>query len=118
MNTIATTWIDVLQGTEEDEFLDTVDTDTVVHARIPASLIERNQNPSGDSSMEPRVTRFATLRVRSSIRIVRGQRIKDRKTGLIWTVDTPAELQSPAHTPDQRVDLRRTVNTLSTAPDA
>jgi hypothetical protein len=119
MNTVANTWIDVLGGTPTtDEYQDPVDADTVLHARVPASLIEVGQDTKGDSSMEPMVTRFAKLRVRSTIRIARGHRIKDRRTGFIWTVDTPVDVGSPAHTPDQRVDLRRTVNTLSTAPDA
>lgn len=118
MNTVANTWIDILGGTTTDEFQDQVDSDTVLHSRIPASLIEVNANPAGESSMEPHVTRFAKLRVRSSIRVARGQRIRDRKTGFVWTVDMPVNVGSPAHTPDQRVDLRRTVNTQDAAPDA
>lgn len=112
MISIGTTWVDVLGGAiTTDEYQDPVDGDTVLQQRIPASLIEVNQNPYGESSMEPHVTRFARLRVRSDIRIARGHRIRDYKTGFVWTVDTPVDMQNPAYTPDQRVDLRRTVNT-------
>lgn len=111
MNLIATTWVDILGGSTTDEYQDAVDGDTVIQERVPASLIEVNQNPYSNSSMEPRVTRFARLRVRSDIRIARGHRIRDHKTNLVWTVDTPVDMQNPAYTPDQRVDLRRTVNT-------
>lgn len=115
MNVVATTWVDIIQGTELDEFADEVDfnPDDPNAERIcwnkPASLIEVKQTPYSRASGTDRVVRYATLRISARLEIKKGATVRDRRTGLIWIVDTPSNIQNPAMTPDTRVDLRRTV---------
>lgn len=119
MNLVATTWVDIVRGTASDEFDDESDLlpDDEAATRVaweePASLIERSQNAYSRSTGTDRNVRYATLRVNGSLdselQIQKGDRVRDRKTGYIWIVDTPADVQNPAFSADTRVDLRRTL---------
>jgi hypothetical protein len=115
MNVVANTWVDIVRGTEVDEFADEVDLDpddpaaTRICWNKPAALTEIKQNPYSRAAGMDRVVRYATLRISARLEITRGCTVRDRKTGYIWIVDTPANIHNPAITPDTRVDLRRTI---------
>jgi hypothetical protein len=119
MNLVATTFADIVRGTASDENDDESDLlpDDAAATRVawnePVSLIERSNTPYNRSGGVDRVVRYATLRVKSALtsglQIQKGDRVRDRNTGLIWVVDVPSNVQNPAFTADTRVDLSRTV---------
>lgn len=115
MNAVATTWVDIVRGSSQDENDDDtdlgIDDSGAEHIawNEPASLIERSVNSYSRAAGTDRNVRYASLRTRSGLQIRKGDRVRDRRTTLIWIVDTPSDIQNPAYTADTRVDLRRTV---------
>lgn len=106
MNSIANTLITIYGGSSVDEYDDEVDADTVIMADVPAGISEARPVVETGTSSEPRRIRKATLRVKRTIPIEVGNRIKDQNTGDFYVVDFAGSLQGLAWTPDRRVDLR------------
>jgi len=106
----ATTTITIYRGQADDEWGDPKDTDTIVGSEIPASLLEQSQYFRAEITTQPRNYRYARLRVDSSIDIQYNDRIKDEKTGWIWTIRNLSTYQNPVRQQDTRADLQRTVS--------
>jgi hypothetical protein len=104
----ATTTISVLRGTTTDAYGDEQDTDTVVAAGIPASLIEQTRRTTTRDDPTPRVIRYAVGRVTAGTDITDQDRIRDERTGATYIVDAVSSMTSAAVAADMRLDLRRT----------
>ncbi|MGW7726208.1 hypothetical protein ACWGJ6_23100 [Streptomyces canus] len=108
MQAIATTTISILRGTEEDEFGDERDTNTLHATGIPASLTEQSRRVTTRENPTPRIVRYAVARVPARTDITDQDRVRDERTGAIYIVEATSSMANPAATPDIRVDLRRT----------
>ncbi|HEX8106104.1 MAG TPA: hypothetical protein VF516_00185 [Kofleriaceae bacterium] len=98
----------VLRGTGTDRFGDEVDTDTVVYTQRPASIIEQQPN-SRSRPAEGRTdqVRGYALRMHSNTRLLKGDRIRDERTGDTYTVDFLATPANPAGHTSRRATLRK-----------
>jgi len=109
VNAIANTTVSLYRGEETDEYADVVDTDVAPYkTEEPASIIEIPQpNVQSTTTPTPRVIRRARMRIKSSIDIRKGDRVKDERSGQFYAIDavTPP-LGNPAMDNDKRVDLR------------
>lgn len=105
---IATTTISILRGTTTDAWGDEQDTDTPVHTGIPASLTEQTRRVTTRDDPTPRIVRYAVARVSAGTDVTDQDRVKDERTGAIYSVDAVSQMPNPALTPDLRLDLRRT----------
>ncbi|MEU6365765.1 hypothetical protein ABZ876_08410 [Streptomyces sp. NPDC046931] len=108
MQAIATTQISVLRGTTTDAWGDEQDTDTPVHTSIPAALTEQTRRVTTRDDPTPRIVRYAVARVAAGTDVTDQDRVRDERTGAIYTVDTVSSMANPALTADLRLDLRRT----------
>ena len=105
MQTLATTTVDVLRGTDTDAYNDPVDTDTPVLTDVPASIIEQSRVVLDQASGTPRVVRFVTGRVAHGTDVQADDRLRDR-SGQIYEVDAVARPQNPVLAQDVRLDLK------------
>lgn len=105
----ATTTITIYRGSTEDEWGDATDQNTIVGSGIVASLLEQSQYFRAEITTQPRNYRYARLRLDSSVDIQYNDRIKDEKTGWIWTIRNLSAYQNPVRQQDTRADLQRTV---------
>ncbi|WP_159006883.1 hypothetical protein [Streptomyces sp. NRRL S-813] len=105
---IATTTLAVLRGTTTDAWGDEADTDTPKYTGIPAALTEQTRRVTTRDDPTPRIVRYAVARVAAGTDVTDQDRIKDERTGAIYTVDAVSSMANPAVTPDLRLDLRRT----------
>lgn len=105
----ATTTVTIYRGQSTDEWGDPTDTNTVVGSNIPAALQEQSQYHKAEVTTQPRNFRYARLRVDSTVDIQYNDRIKDERTGWIWTIRNLSTYQNPVRQQDTRADLQRTV---------
>jgi hypothetical protein len=108
MQAIATTRISILRGTTRDAWGDEQDTDTPVASGIPASLTEQSRRVTTRDDPTPRIVRYAVARVAAGTDVTDQDRIRDERTGAIYSVDAVSSMANPAVTADLRLDLRRT----------
>jgi hypothetical protein len=85
---LANTTITLLEGTGTDRFGDEIDIDAVQAEGIPASIIE---TPGGSKSRPvdgrtDQVNMF-TLRVGAAVPLVKFSRVRDERTGEVFTID-------------------------------
>lgn len=108
MQAIATTTIAVLRGTTTDAYDDEVDTDTPVASGIPAALTEQSRRVTTRDDPTPRIVRYAVARVAVGTDVTDQDRVRDERTGAIYSVDAVSSMANPAAAADIRLDLRRT----------
>lgn len=104
----ATTTVSILRGAATDRFGDEVDADIVVRDRIPAQLIEQTPN-SRSRPVDGRTdqVRSYTLRVSPAVDLRKGDRIRDERTGEVYTGDFEALVANPAGHRSRRMTLRK-----------
>jgi hypothetical protein len=103
-----TTTVDVLRGETTDAYGDTVDSDTVALAAIPASIIERSQKVHAPKSGEDRIIRSFKCRVPNGTGLLKGDRIRDRNTSAVYLIDNVYQQANPFWSQDQTADLSLT----------
>ncbi len=108
MQAIATTRISILRGTTTDGYGDEQDTDTPVATNIPAALTEQSRRVTTRDDPTPRIVRYAIARVPARTDVTDQDRIKDERTGAIYSVDAVSSMANPTAIADLRLDLRRT----------
>ncbi|MFI2761396.1 hypothetical protein ACH5A3_21380 [Streptomyces echinatus] len=108
MQAIATTTIAVLRGTSTDAYGDEVDTDTPVASGIPAALTEQSRRVTTRDDPTPRIVRYAVARVAVGTDVTDQDRVRDERTGAIYSIDAVSSMANPAAVADLRLDLRRT----------
>lgn len=107
----ATTRVTVLRGVGADRWGDPVDADTVVYSDVPASLMEAGMT-SRSRPVDGRTdqVRGYTLRMPANVELRKYDRIRDQKTGAVYTFDTvddPAVPSNPAGHTSRRVTVRK-----------
>jgi len=106
MITRATTTVTVYRGTTYDPvYGDEIDSDVIVATGIRASIIEQTVYAQTDVTSLPRSYRFAKMRVTPGTDIRYKDRIKDEKTGEIWTIKQISNRANPTRDQDMRIDL-------------
>jgi hypothetical protein len=105
---IATTTIAILRGTTTDVWGDEADTDTVVSTGIPASLTEQSRRVTTRDDPTPRIVRYAVARVAADTDVTDQDRVRDERTGQVYSIDAVSSMANPAAVADIRLDLRRT----------
>lgn len=101
----ATTTITVYRGENTDEYGDPVDADVIVATGIPASILEQTVKAWTEVTTVPRQFRWAKMRVTQGVDIRQDDRIKDERTGDIWTIVQISNRANPVRMQDLRVDL-------------
>jgi len=97
----------VLRGTTTDDYLDTVDADTVASSGVPAAIRERTSRVSGGATGQPRVVRVVSGQVRSGTDVRIGDRLRDDTHGVIYTVENVTDPGGPGNTADLELELKR-----------
>lgn len=103
-----TTTGSILRGETTSEFTDVVDTETVVATGIPASIIERTQRVHGPKDSEDRIIRIFKLRIPRNSGLLKNDRFRDDRTGVIYIVDNVYQQANPFWAQDQSADLSLT----------
>lgn len=87
MLAIPTTRVSILRGTTTDGYLDVADNNTVAASGIPASLLEQTRRTTRPADRRSQVIRFVACRLPASTDIQPDDRIKDERTGVIYSQD-------------------------------
>lgn len=106
MHARATTTISIYRGQADDEWGDPKDSDTPVAIGVRASIAEQKVYYKSEVTTQPRNLRWARMRVSHGTDIRTNDRIRDERTGYIWTIVNISPLQNPSIRQDLRVDLQ------------
>jgi hypothetical protein len=104
---IPTTTVTILGGNTSSDYGDVLDSDTPAGAGIPASIIEGRQVVSTESDPQARVIRYYTGRLPAGTAVDDSQRIRDERTGDLYSIDNVTRPANPIIPQDVRLDLRR-----------
>lgn len=104
----ANTTITVLRGSGTDRFGDAIDVDVAVYTRVPVSLMQQAPN-TRSRPVEGRTdqVRSYTLRTLPNVVLQRGDRIRDERTGAVYTPDFEATADNVAGHTSRHVTLRK-----------
>lgn len=105
MKTRANTTVTIFRGSSYNEWGDEVDSDTIVATGIRASIIEQTIYAQTEVTTLPRSYRFAKMRVTPGTDVRQNDRVKDEKTGEIWTIRQISNRGNPVTMQDMRIDL-------------
>lgn len=107
MSFLATTKVSILRGTVMGPYGDELDSDTVAASGVLASILERpvtGARPVGGRTDTPRTY---ALRVWNGVDIRQGDRVRDERTGAVYSVTTLAPSTNPVGLGATRADLQR-----------
>ena len=102
-----TTTVTVLGGTETGPYDDPAESNTEVATGIPASIIEGRQIVATEADQQARVIRYYTGRLPHGTTVDDSQRIRDERTGDVYSIDNVTAPVNPIIPQDVRLDLRR-----------
>jgi hypothetical protein len=106
--TLANTTITVLRGTGTDGYGDPVDLDATVYSRIPASILEATSNRRRPVEGRTDNAKTQICRIfRPTIELRRDDRIRDDRSGAVYTVDDEPGQRNNVGLNSVRVNLRR-----------
>lgn len=108
MNFRPTTTVSILGGETEDAFGDPADNSTVSASGIPASILEQSRQGTDRATGAARVIRYITGRLPANTTVSEDNRIRDERTGFVYTIDSVSRQASFVGTPDLKLDLHRT----------
>lgn len=108
MSFVATTTVTVMRGEGTDRFGDPIDVDAAIHDNVPASIIEQGMN-SRSRPVDGRTdqVRGYTLRIRANIELRKGDRVRDERTGAVYTFDEETTKANPVGHRVRRATLRK-----------
>lgn len=109
MIALATTRVDVLRGDTTDQFADPIDDNTVdPHLEdVPMSVVEQRRRVNNPTDGTPRVVRYVTGRAPHGTDVAPGDRIRDRRTAVLYMVESVDQPQHPVLASDLRMDLKK-----------
>lgn len=90
-----------------DAYGDPVDNNTSAATGVPFSILEQSSQESDPTTGESRVVRFVFGRCYPNVDLRRGDRVRDERTGVLYSVDGVTRPQSPVTTPDLKSELRQ-----------
>lgn len=101
----ATTTVTIYRGEGTDEYGDPVDANTIVATGVRASILEQTVKAWTEVTTIPRNFRWAKMRVTHGTDVRQNDRIKDERTGDIWTIVQISDRGNPVRDTDLRIDL-------------
>lgn len=101
----STTTVTIYRGESTDAYGDPLDADTPVATNVPASILEQTVKAWSESTTIPRNFRWAKMRVTYGTDVKQNDRIKDERTGDIWTIVQISNRANPVRDTDLRIDL-------------
>ena len=107
MIAVPTTTVTILGGQTESDYGDPMDSDTVIATDIPAAIVEGRQIIATESDLQARVVRYYTGRVPNGTAIDDSQKIRDERTGEVYSIDNVTAPRNAIIPQDVRLDLRR-----------
>lgn len=102
-----TTTVSILSGSSTDDLGDVREGTTVSASGVPASILERTKRVFVPADQRVQTVTFYTGRLPAGTVITVANRVKDERTGAVYSVDNVSTVVSPVMTPDLRLDLRR-----------
>lgn len=102
----ATTTITIWRGQTEDEWGDPKDLPNPVATGVRASITVQKSYNKSEITTQPRNIRYARMRVTKGTDVQTNDRIKDERTGEIWTILGIEPMQNPVVGQDLRIDLQ------------
>ena len=104
---LANTYASVLRGTTADAYGDVDDAATVVHADVPAAIVESSKVVTDPSSQTPRTIRAITCVMPGWADVLNTDRLQDQSTGYVYAVESVEAQPSLGYPPDAILTLRR-----------
>jgi hypothetical protein len=108
---LATHLVDILRGTRTDEYGDDADHDVVVYSGVPCSITDAARRNWDRATGLPRTVRWYVGRFRPGTDLRAGDRVRDRRTGIVYQVDSLAELAPVGGSVDVICDMERVTKT-------
>ncbi|WP_018502989.1 hypothetical protein [Parafrankia discariae] len=99
--------VDVLRGQTTDAYGDAADTDTVIAAAVPVSIVETVRREQEPVSGTPRSIRYARGRARPQTDVRDGDRWRDVRSLAVWQVEGVSDRTDLYAAADIVVDLKR-----------
>lgn len=109
MNGTPNTTVTILRGTEKNVFGDEVDVDIVVASGILASIHEQRQVAGTQADGRQQQIGMYHLRVKHGVDLRIDDRVKDERTGLVYTINDVTSAPSTGRLVDVRCAMRRVV---------
>jgi hypothetical protein len=106
MLAIPTTTVSILRGTSTDGYLDVVDNLTVAASGIPASMLEQTRTTTRPADRRRQVVRYIACRIDARNDVRPDDRIKDERTGLIYSQDNSLHNNGVVVSTDIKLALR------------
>ena len=104
----ATTTVTVLRGESTDAYGDPIDIDATVYRGVPASIIEQQPN-SRSRPVDGRTdqVRGYACRIGPRYELRKNDRLRDERTGAVYTVDIVQTPANPAGHTNRNLTLRK-----------
>lgn len=103
---LATHVVDVLTGTDVDQFGDPTDGTTVAAANVAVSILERSVRAYRHDSQTPRQIPSLAGRAPAGTPVKQGDRLRDVTSGQLWVVDRVTTPSHPVMPVGMTMDLR------------
>lgn len=107
MSFLATTTVSILRGTVVGDYGDELDSDEEVASGVRASILERPVTGGRPASGRSDTQRTHAMRVWRGVDLRQGDRVRDERTGALYSVLTLATSTNPAGLGSTRADLQR-----------
>ncbi len=107
MLAVPTTTVTILTGTTTNGYGDTTDANVVVAEKVPASLVEQQQQTTRPVSRRPQTVQMARCRLPAGTPVAVGNRVFDENTQVTWQVDDITQIRNVVSATDIRLNLRR-----------
>jgi hypothetical protein len=104
----ATTVVSILRGEETNDYGDTVDSQVAVASGIPAAIIESTRRVYLPAEGAHRIVRSFAARMPANTTVLKGDRLRDQRTGATYKIVDLHSQTSPTRILDVVVDLERT----------
>ena len=104
---LATTTITIMRGTVTGPYDDDLDSDQVVASKVPASILERPVTGGRPASGRTDTQRTHALRVWKPVDIRQDDRVKDERTGAVYSGTSAAPCTTPVGRGSTRAALQR-----------
>ena len=103
---LANTYASVLRGTTADAYGDVDDAATVVHADVPAAIVESSMTVMDPGAQVPRTVRAITCMLPGWADVLNSDRLQD-PSGRIYEIESVEAQPSLGYPPDTILTLRR-----------
>ncbi len=107
MIAVPNTTVSILGGSSNSDYGDVIDDDEPAGSGIPAMIIEGRQIVATESDPQARVIRYYTARLPHGTAVDDTHRLRDERTGDVYSIDNVTYPMNAVIPMDVRLDLRR-----------